>query len=441
MTDRIVTYFHIYGLVSVPELADFLQVSHSTVSRRLIPYINDRKVITLGKGKNTKYIYLRNIPDVNQPIIIREVNEKADVSVAGKLWVTNTGTVLETDTGFILYDDLPWYLLDLRPQGFIGRMITKHVSSKLNVPIKSENWSGDDLLRYLIIYSHDTPGCFELCTKFLSPRKFNTNRITLSSKLDQYDRYVIDLSKGGAIANSAGGEQPKFHSRWEDKENQTYSIVKYSPLIEVGNPVALRIKDLLICEDIALTTLYNFNGHAALTKLLTSEQRVYLEVTRFDRVVVNNLEGQIGMVSLETVLAEFSGHADNWIDASIQLNEMDLLSDSDSELLNTWLAYSRFISNSDTHNGNVSLFLDNLQLNGLTPAYDILPMAYMPTKGDVPTPEIRIKKPNNINEKSWNIGRVLGLEFWNIVKETHNVSHEFREIAANWILYINSMDE
>lgn len=440
MVDRLITYFRMSGLVSIAELADFFKVSPSTMTRRLSLYIEEGKVVRLGLGKNTKYAYLRKITDIEQPVVVREVDENAKVSITGKLWITHSGTILERDDSIIEYDDLPWYFSDLKPQGFIGRMIANNVSAKINVPAKPEQWNGDDLLRYLVHFSYDSSGNFELYSKFSAAKEFNVNDLKTSVRLENYDKYVIDLARGANLGSSAGGEQPKLHSRFRNGNECGISLVKYSPSININNPVALRIKDLLVCEHIALSILGNYNGHAAKTELLLSEERAYLEVQRFDRLVVNGNEGQVGMVSLETAIAEFVGYVGDWVEAGTELNREGLLNDEDMKLLNTWLAYSRFIGNSDTHNGNVSLFLKDLKLAGLTPAYDILPMLYMPTKGDLPEPDIRIKKPKNIDEESWLVGRNLGLTFWGEVKNEERISVEFRENADKWISYINSME-
>ena len=427
------------GLVSASELTAFLKVSLSTVNRQLNQLIIEGAAVRFGQGKNIKYTCIRKVPGIDQPIIVREINAQAEISVVRKLWVTYTGTLIETDGNVLVYDDLPWYFSNLKPQGFIGKSIARHVSSRINVPPKLENWSSDDLLRYLVNYKNETSGNFEFF-KGYQQRLLRYNVVPLKQVLKNHDKYVEGLSKNANIDSSAGGEQPKFNCRLNYNSNNIVKscLVKFSPPLDVGNPVAERVKDLLVCEHIALSVLAEYNGHVASTELLRSEKRLYLEITRFDRVSVNDTEGQIGMVSLEAVLAEYVGLSDNWVEASIALKAEGILTASDASLLQTWLAYSRFIGNSDTHNGNVSLFLKDLHVNGLTPAYDILPMLYMPSSGEIPIPEIKIKKPNKIDDESWNIGRELGLKFWNRAAADNNLSAEFIEIAKQWLSYIKS---
>ena len=427
-------------LVSSSELADFLQVSLSSINRQLKQLILEEQVVRLGQGKNTKYTCIRKVAGVPQPVIVREVNEKAQVSIVGRLWITHTGTIMETASDILMYDDLPWYFSNLKPQGFIGKTIARHVSRKAYIPPKLDHWSSDDLLRYLVSFNHESSGNFELYQDYQKPPLLRYNAVPFNTVLKKHDKYVEGLSKSININSSAGGEQPKFNYRknCNIKKVMTSCLVKFSPQLNVGNPVAERVKDLLVCEHLALSVLAEYNGYVASTELQRSKERQYLEVTRFDRVSVGETEGQLGMVSLETVLAEYVGYASDLVEASITLKEKGLLTESDASLLQTWLAYSRFIGNSDTHNGNVSLFLKDFHVNGLTPAYDILPMRYMPASGDIPEPEIEIKKPKNIDEESWILGRELGLNFWEQAVTDSRLSAEFIEIAKQWISYIKS---
>lgn len=435
-------------LVSTSELADFLKVSLSTVSRQLKQLILDGYVVRFGLGKNIKYACLRNVPGIEQPVVVREVNAQAEICDVGKLWVTHTGTLMETADDVIVYDDLPWYFSNLKPQGFIGKSIARQISdrintaaltSKVNIQPKLENWSSDDLLRYLVNFRFDTSGNFELFKGYQS-RLQRYRPVSLETVLKSHDKHADGLIKSANRDSSAGGEQPKFNCRLNCNSNNIVKscLVKFSPLLGVGNPVAERVKDLLVCEHIALSVLAEFNGHAAFTELQRSEKRQYLEVTRFDRVSVGEAEGQLGMISLEAVIAEYVGDASDWVEASIALKAEGILTAADASLLQTWLAYSRFIGNSDAHNGNVSLFLKDFHVNGLTPAYDILPMRYMPVSGDIPNPEINIKKPKNIDAESWELGRELGLKFWNRAAVDKSISTEFIEIAKQWLVYIKS---
>ncbi|MFT6905986.1 MAG: biotin operon repressor [Oleiphilaceae bacterium] len=437
MSERLRNYFRSCPLTTPGELADGLGVSRSTVLRQIKSLIEQGDVARIGQGKNTQYLYVKPVADITQPIVLQQINENAQVEVLGKLWITYSGSLLALSDGSVVeYDDLPWYIFDLKPQGFIGRRIAKRVCKNIKAPAQLDLWTSHDVLRFLVRFQTDLPGNLQLCLADYLPKTRGTHNTSLQKILDAYDDQATKNSVSVHGQSTAGGEQAKFTSTRRDNDIYKTSLVKYSPNLTVDNPVAVRIRDLLICEHLALEVLREYNGRASETKLLFSDTRVYLEVSRFDRVVNNNLQGRIGMVSLASVIAEYCGYAGDWVEASIDLQKEGLISDDDYRLMHTWLAYSRYIGNSDTHNGNISLYFNDLKIGGLTPAYDMLPMRYMPVAGDVYLPKIVINKPKYIEADSWSQGRELGILFWKRVAADSRTSDEFTELAGQWLAYI-----
>ena len=439
MLTRALNYIRMTGQCSTSELSGFLGVSISTVSRHLKELIADNKVVRLGQGKNIRYIAIKVIRGITQPIVVRQVDPQANIIIVGNLWVTHNGTILETEDENIEYDDLPWFFFDLRPQGFIGRMIGRDVSRQLMLSARTDQWDSNDLLRYLVLTPRETSGNFELFYGYKEVKLALGPVDTRQDLLKNYDKHVkksvfVEFEENGG--SSAGGEQPKFNSRICPDGLSKICIVKYSPLLNKGNPTAERVKDLLICEHYALEELRHFNGLSTKTEFFFSNERLYLEIERFDRSIVNGKEGQRGMVSLESVIAQFVGYAGNWAEASDSLYAEGVLNSDDATLLKLWLAYSRFIGNTDTHNGNVSLYINGIIPDGLTPAYDMLPMAYMPSKADLPMPKVKVIRPDLINDDTWQQGRELALKFWNRVLEEQCISTDFKEIANQWIEYL-----
>jgi len=425
------------GQCSSSELVDFLSISLSTVTRHLSKLMDDGSVVRLGQGKNIRYIALRTLDGIEQPILIRQVDALANVSIVGRLWLTYNGSVLETENETIEYDDLPWFLFDLKPQGFIGRLIGRRVGRKLKVSAKVDTWNSDDILRYLVLEKNNTSGNFELYQSFGEVQSIKKRSTTRTEILDLYDKHVkkpvfTEFEEHGG--SSAGGEQPKFNSRFYP--NGLSKLVKYSPLLNVGNLIAERVKDLLICEHHALEILQRFNNFSASSEIFITNDRLYLEIDRFDRVVVDDKEGQLGMVSLESVIAQFVGYAGNWAEASDSLLAEKILDEEGARLLKLWLAFSRFIGNTDTHNGNVSLFLDGIDPAGLTPAYDMLPMAYMPSNSELPTPKINVRRPALIDDDIWQQGKELGNAFWQVIAQEKRITPAFRSIAKQWLAYL-----
>jgi hypothetical protein len=54
-------------------------------------------------------------------------------------------------------------------------------------------------------------------------------------------------------------------------------------------------------------------------------------------------------------------------------------------------------------------------------------MRYMPSKGDIPSPDISIVKPKGMNEESWQTGRELGVRFWTAIASSNNISPSFKK--------------
>src|SRR5690242_6296122 len=51
--------------------------------------------------------------------------------------------------------DFPFFMDDLRPQGFIGRLLARQHSQPLALPIDPTSWSDDDTLHFLLAAGHD----------------------------------------------------------------------------------------------------------------------------------------------------------------------------------------------------------------------------------------------------------------------------------------------
>ena len=101
--------------------------------------------------------------------------------------------------------------------------------------------------------------------------------------------------------SSAGGEQPKFCTIHSGR----HVLVKFSPASD--SAVSQRMRDLLVCEHLALQTLAQAGRPAATTQIFLAAGRVFLESERFDRTP----QGRIAMVSLEVYDSEYIGKADN----------------------------------------------------------------------------------------------------------------------------------
>ena len=55
-------------------------------------------------------------------------------------------------------DGLPWWLFDMRPQGYLGRAYASTYASGLGLPANPEQWADADVVRALLAQGHDAIG-------------------------------------------------------------------------------------------------------------------------------------------------------------------------------------------------------------------------------------------------------------------------------------------
>ena len=55
-------------------------------------------------------------------------------------------------------DGLPWWLFDMRPQGYLGRAYASTYAAALGLPANPEHWGDNEVLRALLVHGHDAIG-------------------------------------------------------------------------------------------------------------------------------------------------------------------------------------------------------------------------------------------------------------------------------------------
>jgi len=201
-------------------------------------------------------------------------------------------------------------------------------------------------------------------------------------------------------------------------------IVKFSPAGSA--PADQRLRDLLVCEHLALHTLAQAGLPAAQTRIVMAGGRVFLEARRFDRTAA----GRIGMVSLLVYDSEYVGQMDDWAATARRMAQRRLLTEQDASHLRLLEAYGVLIANTDRHYGNISLLLDNDDWR-LSPTYDMLPMLYAPINGELVPREFsdRALRPTANTLAEWPQARALALHFWQAAAADERISSEFRPLA------------
>ena len=422
-------------VLSASELIARLQCSQPTLSR----WINaaDAQIIKAGRAQRTRYARSRDA-GVRQPIVITRIDESGSPQQAGELYAVGRDSGVRTawvhGPRHDFHSGLPWFMADMRPQGFLGRLFPARVP-QLNLPSGIADWSDNHVLRALCSAGADEPGNLilghEALNQFLSQPP--PTLTALHDKLQIYSELAVSALAAGVFPSSAGGEQPKF-TAYAETPSGTHSgaahvIVKFSP---VGNDaIAQRWRDLLRAEHHALTTL-DYHGVSAARSRVMDGERLYLEIERFDRV---GARGRRGVVSLNALDDAYVGERHDWISTAMQLCKQGMLSEEDARRIALLQSFGRLIHNTDMHFGNCALFH-----NGpgdtrvqLAPIYDMLPMRFAPTRQGLPDGAVPQVTPAAAQLHVWAEASALARTCWERVLDDGEISVPFRDIAHSVI--------
>nr|WP_295782366.1 type II toxin-antitoxin system HipA family toxin YjjJ [Rhodoferax sp.] len=425
------------GALSSAELQAQLGVSQPTVSRAMAPLIQSGAVQKVGAARKQRYVLPRTVRDVGRSIPVMRIDAQGQPSPFARLVPLAGGAVWvdEEDGLSKRFDGLPWFLDDMRPQGFMGRTFA-HTYPELQLGNDPRYWSDDDVLRALALCGDDLPG--NLVVGEPAFARFHTlpQRASRAASADDYPALADAAMQGTLGGSSAGGEQPKFCTTTAGRP----VLVKFSPAGDA--PTDQRTRDLLVCEHLALQTLADAGIRAATTQIFTGAGRVFLEAERFDRTAQGpasegGLVGRVGMVSLMVYDAEYVGAMDNWAATADRMQQRQLLRPEDARTLRLLEAYGVLIANTDRHYGNISLLLQDDDWV-LAPAYDMLPMHYAPVGGELVPRNFaeRPLQPTAATLPEWPRALALARTFWVAAAGDARISAGFRQIAAGALSHI-----
>ena len=416
------------GVLSSTELQEQLGVSQPTVSRALAPLVLAGQVQKVGAARSQRYVLPRTVPGVGREVPVMRVNEHGQASPFASLVPLQGGAIWvdEADGLSQQHGGLPWFLDDMRPQGFMGRTFA-HAHPELQLGSDPRHWNDDDVLRALALFGDDLPG--NLVVGEAAFQRFHTlpQRASRADSHADYPRMAEQAMQGTLSGSSAGGEQPKFCTRLGER----HVIVKFSPASDA--PVDQRLRDLLVCEHLALSVLAEAGLPAAKTAIVAGGGRIFLEAERFDRTA----QGRIGMVSLMVYDNEYVGEMDNWAATANRMLARGLLTAQDARTLRLLEAYGVLIANTDRHYGNISLILRNDDWT-LSPTYDMLPMLYAPLGGELVERDFAARplQPTAATLPEWAQARTLAKTFWQAAASDRRVSEGFRAIASKNLSHI-----
>lgn len=361
------------GPMKTRQLIEKMNISQPTFSRALRELGDD--VVRIGAGPSIQYA-LRDPWSGFRSTPVYHITDEGRVKPLGELIpVRPDGFVMvQTDNTSLHSDGLPWWIFDMRPQGYLGRSYASAYSAELGLPANPEQWTDIDVIRALLAHGHDAIGNLligeQARNHFLEmPAPAPVARIT------QYPLLARAVGAGEMPGSSAGGEQPKFCTYTE----RGHVLVKFTAPDD--NPVSERWRDLLLAEHLALRVL------GVETEIFDFGSQRFLEIPRFDRV---GQLGRIGVFSLRALDAEFVGNARApWpvlVNSLVTAGHVHPYAAADTARL--W-AFGMLIGNTDMHHGNLSFTNRHGHPYHLAPAYDILPMGFAPRTGGAIVNELR----------------------------------------------------
>lgn len=398
------------GPESSRQLTDIMNISQPTLSRALKALEND--IVRIGAGPSIQYALRDGLRKLDSVPIYR-INEEGKVKPLGKLIpVYPEGFVMEHADNVSLHcEGLPWWLFDMRPQGYLGRAYASAYSAELDLPHNPDRWSDTDVIRALLTYGHDTVGNL-LIGEQARNQFLNMETPKPVDRANTYPTLARSVSSGEAPGSSAGGEQPKFCTYTE----RGHVIVKFT--VSDDNEVSERWRDLLQAEHLALKVL------GVETEVFDFEGQRFLEIPRFDRV---GTLGRVGLFSLQALDAEFIGRArEPW---PVLVNELikqkHVHPDAAMSTARRW-AFGMLIGNTDMHHGNLSFIRRHGRPYELSPAYDILPMGFAPKSGGEIVNTLRpVVLLDGISGKIWRECLALAEQFYTLANHCHCFSNNF----------------
>jgi hypothetical protein len=438
--DDIVAYLRSRGLLSQKEICKGLSISQSTFSRAIQEVIGG-DVLLFGRARKTVYGAKRAITDVGHKIGILLIDRDGKARNHGYLYsIFPSGFVWQVEDSNVreVFKDLPYFLDDLRPQGFLGRIIPR-VHSDLGYPPDIRHWSGDHTLGYLIRYGFDTTGQVLLGERAIilyeqSKAAALQNKISKSQRPAKYSLLAVETLEKGTPGSSAAGEQPKFtcHLEIPTKKNRgkkqsaiTSVLVKFSP--RTDETVGRRVGDLLISECLAHQLLKQEKISVPDSTIHEFKDQIFLEVERFDRTLAG---GRRGVISLNALNMEFIANTGSWTDVGDELAQKKIILSSTFETICKLDLFGELIANTDRHHGNLSFFFDDLNVGELTPVYDMLPMLYMPQQGQVLERVYLPQPPKTSQLPHWDWAKKLALQYWDLIAADPRISKGFQKIAT-----------
>ncbi|MFO1447915.1 MAG: type II toxin-antitoxin system HipA family toxin YjjJ [Opitutaceae bacterium] len=428
------------GVMGGGEILGRLGVSSPTLSRMVKGL--GVSVERIGAARRSRYALRREVRSLGWEWPVYRLNERGVHRVWGMLRALHGGfRFVPADTfpswwageyADGVFSGLPFFLQEVRPQGFLGRSLVQGLAERYGVTPDLRRWSDDDALTYFLMEGDDLPGDIVVGDRAMEravrrSERVATDAIRVGDRERVYPELATAVQRGGWIGSSAGGEQPKFLATVTRASGEFRPvIVKFSAA--EASPVSQRWADLLGCEHLALETLGERGVRVARTEILDAAGRRFLEVERFDRLGAVGRRSVLSLGGLED--AWVTGTSSDWVGASAHLSREGWTSEADARTLRWVWCFGALIGNTDMHRGNLGFWFGDAPPFGLAPVYDMLPMLYAPgSQGDLSEREFSPGLPLAAVADVWSEAAAAAVCFWERVAADGRISHGLRRLA------------
>jgi hypothetical protein len=230
------------GPMPARQLQQALGVSQPTMWR--LAQRAGARIVRIGRARTTRYAVRRNIGTLGSTWPLYRIDADGRSHVAAQLqalaprswWyeaVDPAPAWLHGDFADGLFPDLPWFLDDMRPQGFMGRAFARRHGEALGLDRDLQLWTGGGVLSALLRYGDDTPGNFILgdsaLEHFERTKLVPPETIALEQRVGRYANLAEAALADDVPGFSAGGEQPKFTACVDEGGEYRHLLVKFSP--------------------------------------------------------------------------------------------------------------------------------------------------------------------------------------------------------------------
>jgi hypothetical protein len=327
-----------------------------------------------------------------------------------------------------IWEGFPFFLGDVRPQGFLGRGVIRPIARAYRLPDDPRHWIDDDILLFLAMAGQDVPGDLvvgdESLRLALSRQVTPLPEATLAPReaTARYPQMAARAASDPPPGSSAGGEQPKFLATLEVSGTERRQVlVKFSP--PMSQSAGLRWADLLAMEFHALAVLAEVGLAETGHRLMDAGGRRFLEAPRFDRPPRG---GRNGVVSLEALHGSaVGGNPPDWTERVLELERAGLVDASAVRDTRRLQAFGELIGNTDMHAGNLAFRMSDELPFALAPSYDMLPMLWAPgPQGELIERSFAPQPPLPASMEAWREMLDRARDFWTRVSGDPRVSRD-----------------